>query len=130
MPSQIFTRVGYWKDSIESNARSAQAAKESKDLHDQLHAMDCLVYAHLQLGQERKAKAVLDEIAKVTGYTENFFVGPFAIAASPARYVVERNAWGEAAALEVKPNPAQQVVAMTQVPSRRWWESEGGVISG
>lgn len=113
MPSHIFTRVGYWKDSIESNARSAQAAKESKDLHDQLHAMDYLVYAHLQLGQERKAKAVLDEIAKVTGYTENFFVGPFAIAASPARYVVERNAWGEAAALEVKPNPAQQVVAMT-----------------
>ena len=113
MPSHIFTRVGYWKDSIESNARSAQSAKESKELHDQLHAMDYLVYAHLQLGQEKKAKVVLDDIAKVTGYTENFFVGPFAVAASPARYAIERNAWAEAAALEVKPNPAQQVVAMT-----------------
>ena len=113
MPSHIFTRVGYWKDSIASNSRSAQVARESKELHDQLHAMDYLVYAHLQLGQEKQAKAVLDDMKAVTGYTENFFVGPFAIAASPARYAVERNAWSEAAALDVKPNPAAQVVAMT-----------------
>ena len=113
MPSHIFTRVGYWKDSIASNARSAQAAKESKDLHDQLHAMDYLVYAHLQLGQEKMAKAVLDEMKSVSGYTETFFVGPYALAASSARYAVERNAWAEATALEVKPNPAPHVVAVS-----------------
>ena len=113
MPSHIFTRVGYWKDSIASNARSAQAAKESKDLHDQLHAMDYLVYAHLQLGQEKMAKAVLDEMKTVSGYTETFFVGPYALAASRARYAVERNAWAEAAELEVKPNPAPHVVAVS-----------------
>ena len=40
MPSHIFTRVGYWKDSIASNTVSARAAKDGKDFHDQLHAMD------------------------------------------------------------------------------------------
>jgi hypothetical protein len=40
MPSHIFTRVGYWKESIASNTVSARAAKDGKDFHDQLHAMD------------------------------------------------------------------------------------------
>ena len=57
MPSHIFTRVGYWTESIASNAKSAEVAKDSKEFHDQLHAMDYLVYAHLQLSQEEKAKA-------------------------------------------------------------------------
>ncbi len=113
MPSHIFTRVGYWTESIASNAKSAEVAKDSKELHDQLHAMDYLVYAHLQLGQDQKAKAVLEQMKAVSGYTETFFVGPFAVAASPARYAVERGAWAEAAVLEVKPNPAPHVVAMT-----------------
>ena len=113
MPSHIFTRVGYWKDSIGSNARSADAAKESKDPHDQLHAMDYLVYAHLQLGQDQKAKAVLEQMKGVSGFAETFFVGPFALAASPARFAVERGAWTEAAALEVRTTPAPQVVAMS-----------------
>ncbi|MGZ8852717.1 MAG: hypothetical protein ACXW2X_04930, partial [Thermoanaerobaculia bacterium] len=46
MPSHIFTRVGYWKESIASNSASARAAKAGKELHDQLHAMDYLVYAY------------------------------------------------------------------------------------
>jgi tetratricopeptide (TPR) repeat protein len=113
MPSHIFTRVGYWKDSIDSNTRSAQAAKESKEQDDQLHAMDYLVYAHLQLSQEKKAKAVLDEMKTVSGYSETRWTGPYALAASPARYAVERNAWAEAAELEVKSNPAPHVVAVS-----------------
>src|SRR4029450_754172 len=40
MPSHIFTRVGYWDESISSNIAAARAAKAAKDLHDQLHAMD------------------------------------------------------------------------------------------
>ena len=38
-----------------------RAAKEATDFHDQLHSMDYLVYAYLQLGQDAKAKAVIDE---------------------------------------------------------------------
>jgi tetratricopeptide (TPR) repeat protein len=113
MPSHIFTRVGYWKDSIASNTKSAQAAKESKDLHDQLHAMDYMVYAHLQLGQEKLAKAVMDDMKTVAGFTEAFLPGPYAMAASPARFAVERNDWQAAGQLEVRANPLPQVQAVS-----------------
>jgi hypothetical protein len=53
MPSHIFTRVGYWKESIASNIASAKAAKTEKSINDQLHAQDYLVYAYLQLGQRQ-----------------------------------------------------------------------------
>src|SRR5712671_145285 len=85
MPSHIFTRVGYWSESIASNAEAARVARESKDFHDQLHAMDYQVYAYLQLGQDQKAKAVIDEAATVAGFTETFVAGPYALAISPAR---------------------------------------------
>ena len=67
MPSHIFTRLGYWDDSIASNVESARVAKEDGEAGDQLHAMDYLVYANLQLGQDRKAKAVIDEMLASQG---------------------------------------------------------------
>jgi hypothetical protein len=78
MPSHIFTRVGYWQESIDSNIASARVAKEAQDFHDELHAMDYLVYAYLQLGQDKKAKDVIDEMSTVTGFTETFLPGPYA----------------------------------------------------
>jgi hypothetical protein len=33
MPSHIFTRVGYWKESIAANSASARSAKEGKEPH-------------------------------------------------------------------------------------------------
>ena len=113
MPSHIFTRVGYWDESIASNIQAARAAKDAKDFHDQLHAMDYQVYANLQLGQDAKAKAVIDEMTGVTGFTETFLVGPYALAVSPARYAVERGDWKAAAELQVRPSPLAQVQAMT-----------------
>jgi tetratricopeptide (TPR) repeat protein len=113
MPSHIFTRVGYWTESIASNVEAARVAKESKDLHDQLHAMDYLVYADLQLGQDEKAKAVIDEMMTITGFTETFLPGPYALAISPARYAVERGDWKAAAELQVRPSPLAQVQAIT-----------------
>ena len=113
MPSHIFTRVGYWKDSISSNAESARVASADKEGHDQLHAMDYLVYAYLQLGQDKKAAAVIDEMNTVTGFTETFIAGPYALAASPARYAVERGDWKAAAALQVRASPLANVQAIT-----------------
>jgi tetratricopeptide (TPR) repeat protein len=113
MPSHIFTRVGYWQESIDSNKVAQRVAKESADFHDQLHAMDYQVYAYLQLGQDSKAKAVLDEMPTVTGFTETFLVGPYALAVSPARYVIERADWKAAALLDVRPSPLGQVQAIT-----------------
>src|SRR6476646_8423041 len=67
MPSHIFTRVGHWKDAIGSNIAASRSAKANKDFHEQLHAMDYLVYADLQLGQDAKARKVIDDMNTVTG---------------------------------------------------------------
>src|SRR5436190_8320952 len=65
MPSHIFTRVGYWPDSIASNLVAARAAKADNDSSDQLHAMDYLGYAYLQVGQDQRARDAIDEMNKV-----------------------------------------------------------------
>jgi tetratricopeptide (TPR) repeat protein len=113
MPSHIFTRVGYWKESIASNLESSSVARAGKEGHDQLHAMDYLVYAYLQLGQDKKAAAVIDEMNTVTGFTETFIAGPYALAAAPARYAVERGDWKAASALQVRASPLAHVQAIT-----------------
>jgi hypothetical protein len=113
MPSHIFTRLGYWTESIASNTEAARVAKDAGDLADQLHAMDYQVYAFLQLGQDAKAKALIDDMAVVTGLTETYMPGPYAMAISPARYVVERGDWKAAANLQVRPSPLPQVQAIT-----------------
>ena len=100
MPSHIFTRLGYWDDSIASNVESARVAKADNEPGDQLHAMDYLVYANLQLGQDRRARAVVDEMASVANVNPNVRAGTFALAAGPARYMVERGDWQGAAAAE------------------------------
>ena len=71
------------------------------------------MYAYLQLGQDTNAKAVIDDMTTVTGFTETFLPGPYALAVSPARYAIERDDWKTAAALEVRPNPLAQVQAIT-----------------
>jgi hypothetical protein len=113
MPSHIFTRVGAWNDSIASNTESARAAKDGKELDDQLHAMDYMVYAYLQLGQDQKAQAVVSEMNAVTGINPDRFVGPYALAVSPARYVVERGDWKSAAELQVRASKFAYADAMT-----------------
>src|SRR4051812_8210078 len=75
--------------------------------------MDYLVYAHLQLGQDSKAKEVLDKMNTVKGFSETFLPGPYALAASPARYAVERGDWKAAAELQVRPGPLANVQAIT-----------------
>jgi tetratricopeptide (TPR) repeat protein len=113
MPSHIFTRVGSWDESIASNTQAARVAKDAKDFHDQLHALDYEVYAYLQLGQDGKAKALIDEMVTVTGFTETYLPGPYALAASPARFAIDRGDWKAAAELQVRPSPLAQVQAIT-----------------
>lgn len=99
MPSHIFTRVGFWKDSIAANAESARVAKLDGEQHDQAHGMDYLVYAHLQLAQDKKAAAIVDEMNGIE-FKIDRFVGPYGVAAGNARYAVERGDWQAAAALQ------------------------------
>jgi hypothetical protein len=113
MPSHIFTRLGYWQDSIDSNNESARVAKADQEWADELHAIDYLVYAYLQLGQDSKALAVMEEMNRVAGMAPNYLAATYALAASPARYAVERGDWKEAAALKVRSEGQPQVQAIT-----------------
>src|SRR5712671_6611898 len=112
MPTHIFTRVGYWKESIALNSVSARVAKTDKEPIDQLHAMDYLVYAHLQLAQDTKAREVMQEMRIVPGINPNLLAGVYALAASPARYTLERNDWRAASELLVPLTPLSHVQAM------------------
>ena len=112
MPSHIFTRVGLWKDSISSNNAAVQAAKADKSAGDQMHGQDYLVYAYLQLGEDKNARVVIDDMA-VTTFGPDAFPAHFALAASPARDMVERGDWKGAAELQVRPNKFPHVMAIT-----------------
>jgi len=110
MPSHIFTRLGLWQESIESNIASAAAAKNHlAKTHpgvlafDQLHAMDYLAYAYLQTAQDDKAKEMVDTLYRMNKVDANVFQAAYAFAAIPARYALERRQWSEAAALKVHP---------------------------
>ncbi|HUQ76828.1 MAG TPA: hypothetical protein VM183_19070 [Burkholderiales bacterium] len=99
MPSHIFTRVGAWQESAATNRRSAEVALKGKEGDDALHATDYIVYAYLQLGRDNDARKTYEEIARVSPSTGRF-VGPYPLAAMPARLAVERGAWREAAQLQ------------------------------
>lgn len=110
MPSHIFTRLGLWKESIQSNLASAEAARQlmarahpGATHFDELHAMDYLTYAYLQLGQEAKAKEIVDRVQAVVKVDQQIFSAAYAFAAVPARYALERHDWNVAARLTVAP---------------------------
>ena len=113
MPSHIFTRVGHWNESIASNAAAARLAKIGNEPDDRLYAMDYMVYASLQLARDREAREIIDEVASVTGFNPDRNTGPFALAASPARYVVERADWAAAAQLKLQPSKFGYADAIT-----------------
>ena len=110
MPSHIFTRVGYWQESIDTNRLSAEAAKDElrqakleAGSYNALHAMDYIVYAALQLAKDKEAKAVVDEVRKVEKIDAEQFAAAFAFAAIPTRYALERRQWADAAELVFHP---------------------------
>lgn len=112
MPSHIFTRVGAWADSAATNQRSAAAAKKSNDPDEQMHALDYMVYAYLQLGRDNDARLVVEEAAQVSGFTRPS--GPYAFAAIPARYAIERGDWSGAIKLQAVTNNLHYTEALTR----------------
>jgi tetratricopeptide (TPR) repeat protein len=113
MPSHIFTRVGAWTESVATNRRSADVPRKSNEPDDALHAMDYLTYAYLQLARDGDARKTFDEARTLTGINPARATGPYALAAMPARYAVERRAWGEAAQLVPVPTKFPFTEAMT-----------------
>jgi tetratricopeptide (TPR) repeat protein len=113
MPSHIYTRVGYWKQSIDSNIASVKAAKAEKSVGNYLHAQDYMVYAHLQLGQDKEARVVMDDMMKETDFKATLSGADYALAASPARYAVERGDWQSASQLSVRPSTFNYAMAIS-----------------
>lgn len=121
MPSHTFTRVGLWKESIDANRRSAEAARKENATPEELHAMDYQAYAYLQIAKDREARRIADEAraavarldANATGVAAPGVAGVYAAAAIPARYALERGAWGDAASLTVRTSTFPYTDAIT-----------------
>src|SRR6202012_3712602 len=93
MPSHIFTRLGMWDDSITSNLAARAAAHQQDDIGEELHAMDYLVYAYLQMGRDQQAAQVIQQLNAMPNRNAADFKIAYAATAMPIRYAVERNQW-------------------------------------
>ena len=122
MPSHIFTRLGLWRESIDSNIASADAARRQvarthpgAASFDALHALDYLEYAYLQIDDEPQARAILMEAAAATKFDDDSFAAGYALAAIPARWALERRDWAAGAAL----TPPQVELSWQRFPYAR-----------
>jgi tetratricopeptide (TPR) repeat protein len=107
MPSHIFARLGLWQEDIQSNLASFAAARQPSSMHigaeNQVHAMEFLEYAYLQVGLESKAKEMIEQLQAVREEDLNPGLDGYLDwqrAQFPARYLLELCHWKEAAALE------------------------------
>ena len=110
MPSHIFTRLGYWQESIDWNSRSATAAaklpyKGEVSPH-YFHALDYEVYAMLQQGNDEGARQIAKNIDTIKAPINVAATAAYALAAIPARLPLENHNWAEAATVPL-PDTAQ-----------------------
>ena len=123
MPSHIYSMVGMWEDSIAANR---SAIEIQPDYH---HATDFIVYAHLQLAQDAKAKALVDMINALPKHDFGGVPVYTAVAAIPARFPLERGDWAAAAALPVTTFGRGQADALTRF-SRGLGMARSGDLAG
>ncbi|HEY6641424.1 hypothetical protein [Povalibacter sp.] len=105
MPTHIYTRLGDWDRVISGNLRAADAAlahpagDQGQYVWDEFpHTLEYLVYAYLQKGDDQAAAAQLQRL-RATERLEPTFKTAFHLASTQSRYVLERQAWDEAARL-------------------------------
>ena len=113
-----------WSEAIRSNLAADQAnrdyfastsatAKASPASIPAYHALDFLVNSYLQLAQDRRARAIVEERnssgASPSGGSITAYTG---FAAIPVRYALERHAWAEAAELPPMQTPFKQAEAI------------------
>ena len=120
MPSHIYSMVGMWQESIASNLSSVKVAdayarevKLDGVLAGVPHAYDFMQYAYLQLGQDAKARALIEESGQVKKVIGPISAGNTARAAVPARYYLERQDWKAAAQLQPLGTPFPYAEAIT-----------------
>ncbi|HEX2833159.1 MAG TPA: hypothetical protein VHW00_09095 [Thermoanaerobaculia bacterium] len=108
MPTHIYTRLGDWDGVIRGNLLAAEAALEhpaganGEFVWDEFaHAIEYLIYAELQKGDDASAALQLKRLRE-TSRMEPSFKTAFHLASTQSRYALERRAWKEAAAIATR----------------------------
>ncbi|HEY0796895.1 MAG TPA: tetratricopeptide repeat protein [Acidisarcina sp.] len=126
MPGHIYARLGLWPQDIASQVGSIKAsqaadARGESGIMDELHSYDFLIYAYLQSGQDKSAKAALDDsaaplnmIAAMPGMGAGHRDGmvPYYRSKLPAFYALEMRDWKTAAAMQPVVGAPPQVATM------------------
>jgi tetratricopeptide (TPR) repeat protein len=102
MPGHIFARLGMWQEDIQANLASVAAAEGAGSYGHELHAMDFLNYAYLQVAEDGKAREIVAKVQKMdpsAGHDMHGYLD-MARAGFPATYEIEMRHWKEAAALD------------------------------
>ena len=121
MPSHVYSTLGMWKESIAANVAAVRVAAEFAERNhldgvplELPRAYDALAYAHLQLGQDGKALAALNESVRLAKVAGPLTAAETARAATQARYALERQDWKGAARLE----PAGEANSVAEAVTR------------
>jgi len=117
MPSHIFARLGLWQEDIKSNLAAVALTDGGADA---LHPMDFLEYAYLQIGENGKAKAIVDKMETMHGMNDdspmgremNFYLN-YAHGHFPVLYALETRQWKDAEALQPMPDASPDFRAIT-----------------
>ena len=111
MPTHIYARLGDWPRVIEGNRQAAEAALENPAgdrqqwVWDEFpHAIEYLVYALLQVGDDSAALAAMTRLQQTADLQPSFKTA-FHLSSIPARYALERRDWAQAAGLVPRPGP-------------------------
>jgi hypothetical protein len=139
MPSHTYSMLGEWAESIKSNQLALKATTESaaKGLTSlpalngsTAHYNDFMIYAQLQLGQDRAAKRLIDDLAAYQSdhdSSQDAVHTQAGFAAAPARFILERKAWGEALDLQVGAKSWAYAIAITRF-TRSMGASQAGQL--
>ena len=114
MPGHIFARLGMWQDDIKANLASVAAAESSGSYGHELHAMDFLNYAYLQVGEDNKAWEIVSKVQSMNaaaGHDMHEYLD-MARAGFPATYEIEMRHWKEVASLDPAASKEPENVAI------------------
>ena len=120
MPAHTYSMLGLWAQSVASNTKSRASGQEfaarvwpGAAHPGEPHYLDFMEYALLQMGQEQRAEQVRDDSNAIKKLGFEFMPSYTGLAAVPARFALERQAWKEAAVLEPRGSQYPQAEAIT-----------------
>jgi len=136
MPSHTYSMLGLWTQSVASNTKSRAIAQglaarlwPGATHPGEPHHLDFMVYALLQMGQEGAAKQLRDDSNAIKKLGFEAVYSYTGLAAVPARFALERQAWNEAAALEPRGSQFPQAEAITYF-ARAIGSARSGDVAG